>query len=283
VSGRSKVLLVWLGALSAGWLVGRVDVAPSPGRLSFLAVGQGDCTVIRHGEITVLVDAGPATERFDAGSRIVAPKLREMGVGVVDLLILTHPDADHIGGLPGLASRVRIERVAASARFRNHPDLIAALQRAKIGSDRVQWVAHPLILRHRKLALEIREPSKKAPVDSDNEGSLFIRVAMGRLSAVMTGDAGFETEIIEAGRGDWRAGILKAGHHGSANSTSDQWLAEVRPKAVVVSCGAGNPFGHPSPLMLARASRAGTRVFRTDLHGDVHFEPSAEGFVRVKQ
>jgi competence protein ComEC len=201
-------------------------------------------------------------------------------VEAIDLVVLTHPDADHIGGLSGLARRVPIRQVAVPAWFRRHPDLLAELKEARISTQRVLWLSGDWKLAGPGFTLEIRLP-KRMTDDSDNEGSPFLRVHLKGMAAVLTGDAGEETELTMMGRADWRAAILKAGHHGSAGSSGEAWLRRVSPQVVVVSCGAGNRFGHPAPAAMERFVRVGASVLRTDRDGDVHFEPWGEGYRRV--
>jgi competence protein ComEC len=115
-----------------------------------------------------------------------------------------------------------------------------------------------------------------APAAAGNDSSLVIRIALGRTAFLLTGDVGAATEreLLEAGL-DLGSAVLKAGHHGSASSTSAAFLAAVQPKAVLVSVGEGNTYGFPSPEVLERCRGAGAGVFRTDIDGAV--EISADG------
>jgi competence protein ComEC len=109
-----------------------------------------------------------------------------------------------------------------------------------------------------------------------NDGSLVIKIALGRTAFLLTGDVGAATEreLLEAGF-DLGSAVLKAGHHGSAASTSTAFLGAVRPGVVLVSAGEGNTYGFPSPEVLGRCRSAGAEVFRTDIDGAV--EISADG------
>lgn len=278
--GRLSAVLGGVAALAGGATVGSFWESEPAARLIFLDVGQGDCSVITSGEQSFLIDAGPRTEEFDAGSRIVAPKLRKLGIDRIDLLFITHPDMDHVGGLPGLASKIRIDRVAAPAHFRGHAVLAQCLAEAGFRDRDVLWVDRPLAGSAGPLRFDLRLPtySKDEP---ENEGSLLLRCAIGNSSAVFTGDANEEVEAVESGKFEWQADLLKAGHHGSATSTSKAWLAEVRPHTVVVSCGARNTYGHPAPSTLARIRECGAGLARTDTEGDLVFEPTPTGFRRV--
>ena len=124
------------------------------------------------------------------------------------------------------------------------------------------------------VAIDVLSPAPAGPgarpVPADNEGSLVLRLTMGGTSFLLMGDAGPETEtaLLESGL-DLASDVLKAGHHGSASSTSAAFLAAVRPRLVLVSAGTGNTYGFPSPAVLARCARAGAEVLRTDLDGAV--------------
>jgi len=261
-------------ALGAAW--GWTEPLP-PSRLTFLAVGQGDCVVLQHAGCTVLVDAAPATDRFDAGRRLAAPALHALGVETLDLVLLTHPDAAHVGGLPALAAAFPIGRVVASASFQGHPGLRAVLSRARIGADRVVWIEDEARVAFAGLAARIVAPHARSDAE-DNQGSLFVHLTNGRATATLSGDAGVETEasVLERG-GRWRAVVAMAGHHGSATSSGARWIDAVAPRFAVVSCGRDNRYGHPHPSVLARYEAIGAHVLRTDRDGALRFTFGADG------
>lgn len=266
------LLLLALLALRAG---------SSPTRLTFLAVGQGDCAVFQHDGRAVLIDAGPKTDTFDAGERIVTPELGRLGVGAIDIILLSHPDSDHVGGLPALAQRFAIGRVVIPALFRNHPEMLRVLRDAGIAPDRVTWLESRLILTVGRFNLRLDAPPPGTPIEDDNDGSMFVYLAGEGCSALFTGDAGFEAETrILRRAGGWDAQLLKAGHHGSRHSTGMSLLRAVGPRCVVFSCGRTNSYGHPSVATLRRVEGLGVEVARTDRDGSVAFVPSPSGFCR---
>lgn len=223
-----------------------------------------------------MVDAGPKTEWFDAGDRLVAPKLRRRGVSVIDVVFLTHPDADHIGGLPAIARRFKIGIVAMPDHYREDAEMIDVLEKAGIQDSRRRWLKDgtTLTLGASKMIFRFANLG-----DGDNSGSLMIRfLGPSNSTAVLTADAGEEQELSMLGKQEWSAQVLKAGHHGSGGSTSEPWLRAVRPRYVVVSCGRDNQFGHPAQVVLDRSAAAGAAVLRTDLHGDLVFTAGPEGF-----
>lgn len=279
---RQVVLYAALGALSLSAGAGWYQLTGSNAtRLTFLAVGQGDCIVFQHRGRTVLIDAGPKNEYVDAGERIVAPALYRLGVRTIDVVLISHPDSDHIGGLPALARRFPIGRVVAPARFADHDEMRGWLQRSRLPADAVQWVSHgEFTVGPYRFVLDSVEAKD---LTDDNDGSMFVRLTGPGLRAVFTGDASTEVEkrMLRRG-GGWEAEILKAGHHGSRTSTSTEWIGAVSPKWAVFSCGRNNTYGHPNPDVAARLERHGVRLLRTDRDGSMSFLPG-RGWVEARR
>ncbi|HRI43959.1 MAG TPA: MBL fold metallo-hydrolase [Fimbriimonadaceae bacterium] len=246
-------------------------------RLSFLAVGQGDCIVFQHHGKTVLIDAASKVDAFDAGERLASPELYRLGVKQLDLVLLSHPDADHVGGLPSLARRFPIGCAVVPARFRDHAEMRGWLEKARIPESRIVWLEGVGRVTIGDFELVFTGPNDRR-FPEDNDGSMFVRLTGPGTSAVFTGDASSEVEgeMLKASM-EWRAQILKAGHHGSRFSTGDPWLEAVSPTVAIVSCGRTNTYGHPAPDLLERLNRRGITVYRTDRQGTISFELSASG------
>lgn len=248
--------------------------------LTFLAVGQGDCIVWRDDQVTVLIDVGPMTrEGFDAGKRIVMPKLRKMGVMSVDFIVITHPDADHIGGLRSLMFKYPQARIIANEAFRKHPEMLSSLRDAGMPANdsRIMWVTGKNRVTLPNSQLNIAAPHL-AEGANDNEGSLFVQIRSEKASAVLTGDASMSTESVMQGHLRWSGQVLKVGHHGSRTSTGEDFLRSVSPKWAVVSCGRENRFGHPHLSVTDLLKQKGVQTFRTDLSGDLSFGAGPQGF-----
>lgn len=239
----------------------------------FLSVGQGDCALILSGGRAAMIDAGPEA----AASRLVLPELRRRGVRRIDLLTLSHPDADHIAGLPEIARRVPIDSIAIPAYFKSHPDLVTTLRAAKIADRSVHWVAGPAEAKVGRFLVQMDVPDWN-PEIPDNDGSLLVRASVSGLSVTFTGDAGFLEEIAMMRKGSWAADILKLGHHGSRFSTGDSWLDHVHPKLAIVSCGRDNSYGHPAQEILDKCEKRGIQVMRTDRQGTISVRPTGSSF-----
>lgn len=274
-----RYVLLALASLVAGALAGSLRPAMKT-RLIVFDVGQGDCAAIVSGGATVLIDAGPKTPNFDAGARLVLPKLRRYGLAGPSLILVTHPDEDHLGGLAAIHRTFPKARVAAPATFRNFATMRDRLAEAGFSSGQTIWLPPACVARFGAVRLRLACPpwSEGQP---DNDGSLFVRVQAGSARADLTGDAPSKSEELELGRFDWRADLLKAGHHGSRFSSGEAWLGAVAPREVAISCGANNRYGHPHHETLDRIQAEGARTARTDQEGDLVYEAAGDGFRRA--
>jgi len=274
-------------SMRGGWIaIGLLAITgcgakPAKGVLTFIAVGQGSCAVFQEGGYTMLIDAGPKNERFDAGEKLVLPELRRLGVKDIDLLVLSHPDSDHIGGLAAISRKHDIKSLVVADHFRGHPELEKNLREARLRMDRVAYVRNPSEVKMGRFTVRIDRPhwSKSG---ADNDGSLFVWLGSGSSSAVFTGDAGMDAERMMAARWKWKAQIAHLGHHGSYTATSHEWLKHVDPRLAVISCGRANAYGHPHQEVLDRLDKVGIEELRTDRDGTIQFRATAEGFVRLR-
>lgn len=278
MSDRFKLFFALLIAACVAGAIWGQGLGSNVRRLSFLAVGQGDCTVWQDGDAVILIDAGPKSrEGFDAGDRIVLPKLRRMGIKDVSVIVITHPDSDHIGGLGALAKRFKDAKIVASAGFRDDEDMQWWLKEAKVDPSRLVWIEDRTRIKLEHSTVELAAPVI-TPGTSNNDGSLFVRIEHGAGSAVLTGDASTDTEERMQRRLKWTAQVLKVGHHGSRTSTSEAFVRALGPEWGVISCGRENRFDHPHRSVVEVLERQKVDLFRTDLQGDVVFDVWAEGF-----
>lgn len=247
--------LLWLSVTS-----------PVQGRLTVtvLDVGQGEAVLIEGpGGNRILVDAGPNEEAIAAalGRNLPFHDRR------VDLVVITHPQADHFGGLPVVLERYDVGSVLASPVEADSPAYLSV-------RDSIREAAVP----YREAApgqtidlgagAQVRVLSAPARPGDPNAASVVLKLAMGRASFLLTGDIEEtrEAALVRSGA-DLRAVVYKVPHHGSSTSSSPAFLEAVGPLVDVISVGADNPYGHPSEEVLERLD--GDAVFRTDRDGDV--------------
>lgn len=232
-------------------------------------VGQGDAALVLGRRTSVLIDGGGLLGR-DLAAQVLWPLVTSRADAHLDLVVLSHADSDHCGGLAALAAYVRFDELwlPPLAGPSACVDALVARVRAPIRRPR----AGERFARG-DLTIEILHPGAGEHPADDNAASLVLRLEADGRSVLFTGDIGGEAESRLARRagGHLRSDLLKVPHHGSATSSSDELLAAVRPRWAAVSAGARNPFGHPSPAVLERLANAGARIARSDLQGELAF------------
>jgi len=270
-------------ALRLGWAAGaagmavllpvRALVSPHEGpglSLHFLSVGQGDAALIRTpAGRWIMVDAGPAGRGRDAGREVVLPFLVRHGVRRLAAFVLSHAHLDHIGGAPAVLEEIPADLILDPAEPVAEPSYLSLLDLA--AARGIRWqparAGDSLVVDGVRL-LVLHPDTAWAGWRSDlNDDSIVLLLRFGNFEAVLAGDLGVRAESLLAGRVG-RIDLLKVGHHGSAGSSGVPWLAELRPRAAVVSVGA-NRYGHPAAAALGRLADAGIEVWRTDREGSI--------------
>ena len=237
----------------------------------FLSVGQGDAVVLRTpANRWLVIDGGPRMGGRDAGRAVVVPFLRRQGVDSLAVVIATHGDADHLGGLPAVIETFPPVWVLEPGEPLPRPLYLEFL--ATVEASGAHW--RPARAGDRLtidgVELLVLSPDSAwaaAPMDP-NEHSVVLLVTFEGERALLTGDAGLPVERRLAGRvGPVR--VFKVGHHGSRSATSDAWLDELRPREAVISVGKRNGYGHPAPDVIERLEQRGIPVRRTDRDGTI--------------
>ena len=239
----------------------------------FLDVGQGDSALIRTADGDILIDAG--TE--DAQS-FLCLRLEQLGVTELALAVFTHPDEDHIGGADGVLSQFPAREVWLNGGSMESDAGKLLLDAAASCGAVVTTVSAGHVWSFGELLLTVLYPSTTLG-DGGNEDSIVLRVDHGEISAIFSGDAGVEQErkmLDRFGAAHLDCELYKVGHHGSNTSSSKDFLDAMTPQYAVISCGAGNSFGHPTGEVLSRLEGAGAEVKRTDLLGEIAFAADGE-------
>lgn len=245
-----------------------IDKAKGETRVHFISVGQGDAVLIEQGEHFALIDAGPA-EYADS----LVGYLERVQVQQLDLMVMTHPESDHIGGMPAVLEHFSVNELWIPD-FADGEEPRYGIYRTIMeqAAEQGTWVTVPVCgspfpLGKGEITLVSNGISSG---DGYNNLSLCLRFDCDHFSFLDTGDAEMagEEKLLEEG---WplQADIFKVGHHGAKNANSWELLEAVQPRIAVVSCGADNPYGHPEPEVVERLKQAGAVVFRTDQNGNV--------------
>ncbi|MBP6889166.1 MAG: MBL fold metallo-hydrolase [Candidatus Moranbacteria bacterium] len=260
----SIIALLCFSVLSGAFLV-VTERSFSPLRVIFLDVGQGDAILISQGQTQVLIDGGRD------GKTLLGKLGQQMPFWdrQIELILATHPDADHIGGLAAVIRRYRVATYLSngvegeSEVFR---DLRQALDLDRMVKQSVVGTGSKIIFPG-GAELQVLFPKNGAAntIRETNEGSVVARLVSGNESFLLTGDLPREETVLP---GIPPTQVLKVAHHGSKYSTSETWLTKVRPKAAVISVGK-NRYGHPSEEVLSRLQEKGIRILRTDEQGDI--------------
>ena len=236
-------------------------------RVTFLDVAQGDCTIVQTEEQNMVIDAGNNHQ-----GETVADWLEAQGITRLDYLILTHPDADHIGGADNILRTVDVERVIMpdvandTVTYEEVMDLIEAQE---IPVDFPE-VGDRYLLGDAGFTVLCPRPEEVSEEDL-NGSSVGIKLVHGVNSFVMCGDAeaGSEQNMVHTFGDALESDVLKCGHHGSSTSNSASFLQKVNPTWAVISCGRDNSYGHPHVEVLAELQDADIQVYRTDELGTV--------------
>jgi beta-lactamase superfamily II metal-dependent hydrolase len=220
-----------------------------------------------------LIDGG---ERESSGK--VLATLREHGLSRIDVVVATHPHADHIGGLIDVIKNVDVGQVLDSGQVhttQTFEDFLDAIEMKQIPLKSVRE-GYSINL-DPTVKIDVLNPPVSLPDGADNEAelndnSVVLNLTYGEFSALLTGDMQEinEARLVFENVTTLDADVLKAGHHGSRTSSSSPFLNAVTPEVVIISLGAGNTYGHPHQEALDRISAAGTEhLFRTDVDGTI--------------
>ncbi|HHP51486.1 MAG TPA: DNA internalization-related competence protein ComEC/Rec2 [Moorella mulderi] len=251
----------------------------------FIDVGQGDAVYLRTpGGKNILVDGGgsPGSD-FDVGEKITVPVLRRQGVKRVDLVVSTHADWDHLGGLFAVVKELPVSLVVLpplwGVQKEDYQPFLRELEARKIPYREVR--AGDRIHLDPEVDIQVLHP--RHPIegtrDFNNDNCLVIKVSYGKFSLLLTGDverAGM-ADMVRRGV-DFNCTVYKVPHHGSPYSWEEEFFKRLTPKAVVFSVGERNIYGHPSPKIIKYWQARGADLYRTDQQGAIIFKTDGQRF-----
>ncbi|MBP9710968.1 MAG: MBL fold metallo-hydrolase [Candidatus Pacebacteria bacterium] len=252
--------------------------------VAVMDVGQGDSIYIQSPTgIEVLVDGGPDSSVLRELPTLMQPFDRSL-----DVVIETHPDADHIAGLVDIFMRYNVGAFI-------EPGVPKETATFSTLIEEVEEKDTPHLLAHRGMKLELgggatldvlypdHDVSTLSPSKA-NDGGIVMRLTYGKASMLLTGDISSKVEarLIKLDGSELDIDLLKVGHHGSRTSTSDAFVKAMTPAAAIISVGKSNRYGHPTEDVLKTLSNNNIKTFRTDQEGTVVFTSNGGEFVRAQ-
>lgn len=248
---------------------GAVNSPKAPLAVQVVDVGQGDAILIRTPGQIILVDTGdvPAKEKL-------VSYIKSQGITTIDKVIITHPHADHLGGMNSILENFAVKQVYDSGQTTTTPmyrQYLTLVQKKNIPF--AVLAAGNQIDIGGGVVLKILNPDKPfiAGKSDLNNNSVVAKLIYGNFSMLLTGDAEQEAEahMLEKFAGELRSTVLKSGHHGSNTSSSPAFLKAVAPEVAIISVGVNNDYHHPHPSTLKKYADLKLKVYRTDLNGTV--------------
>lgn len=231
-----------------------------------LAVGQGDSQLIRlPGGVKLLIDGGPPTGGLLSALADVLPANDRR----IDLVMISHPQLDHFGGLVELVKRYDVGLILTNGQESSQPAYQALTEAAEEKTIRFLPLAQGDSVIYDGSRLDVFwPPANRTSVQDPNDDALVVWLAAKNATTLFTGDIPAAIEKRVAAWLPGPADVLKVAHHGSKNSSAADFLAAIRPKVSLIGVGK-NSYGHPAPATLERLAAAGSTFYRTDLDGTV--------------
>lgn len=241
----------------------------------FIDCGQADSILFHGNEFSVLIDAG---EKRDA--KEIIEVLDEYNIEHIDLLVGTHPHADHIGGMKTIIENYSIGEILMSPTGHTsklYENLLLAIQDKGMT---IQTSNVGDVYKFGDLELEVICPKEKSKNLNDN--SVVLLAKFGDTDVLLTGDAevGEEVDYLPLVRD---IEILKVGHHGSDTATTDELLNSCKPEEAVISVGTDNKYNHPYQSTLDKLSKRGINIYRTDLDGTILIKTDGKDYEILKE
>jgi competence protein ComEC len=244
-------------------------------KVTYLDVGEADSAVVDLPEdYEILIDGGVHRGKYSSGERVVFPFLNRQGIDDIELMVSTHPDNDHTGGLTYIVDNVKIDKAITGSYGMFSPTYKELINRLDSKGIEYYDAIPQTIYENRDTKVEILSNGYKEFLKDEesrmNNNSVVMKVTYKKASFLFTGDIEKEAErqLVNSGK-DIRANVIKVPHHGSYSSSSNPFINAVQPDIAIISVGYRNYYNHPSNHVIRRYKSLGTSIYRTDYQGAV--------------
>ncbi len=236
------------------------SVAINTAKVTVLDVGQGLATIVATKNHVLIFDTGPKfSPTFDTGERVVLPYLATQGRKLVDILMISHGDNDHVGGADSILKGTTVKKIITS-----EPELFPGLEpNVCLANQKWEWDG---------VSFEILHPSP-IPLRKRNDHSCVLRVVAGQQSMLLTADIEAKSEkiLLNTQRDKLPATVLLVPHHGSKTSSTLEFIQVIHPQYAIVTFGYRNQYGHPKPIIVARYQQEKIPLLDTVTGGAISF------------
>lgn len=255
-------------------------IIPNNLKINFIDVGQGDSTlIITPTNKKILIDSGGAeTENFDGGKNTLLPYLLDRKIIYLDYVCISHFDADHCKNFIYVLNNIKVKNIIISKQYESTETFEEIIRIAKKKNINILIVEAENIMQIEKnLRLRILWPGELC--NNINKNSIVMKLEYNNFSCLFTGDISKEIErkLIKKYGEELKADILKVAHHGSNTSSDEAFIKVVRPQISLIGVGKNNKFNHPNDDTIKVLERFNSRIYRTDLMGEINIEVDLNG------
>lgn len=248
--------------------------------INFIDVGQGDSTLIRVSNKTILIDGGGSSygETFDVGEQTLFPYLLDRGINAIDYVIVSHFDSDHCQGLNFVMKNMKVKSAIISSLGQESNEYDTFINLAQKQETNLIFVKKGDIIKIGDCTIKILYPDNEPITDNEkNNNAIVFKFLWKNVSILFTGDIEEKAEnkilsLYSNNLEELKSTILKVAHHGSKTSTTKSFLEAVKPQIALVGVGEDNNFGHPNSGVIERLESIGCKIYRTDECGEISFK-----------
>lgn len=261
------IILLLVSTIYTAYLLINRNLGIGSLKMHFIDVGQGDSTlIITPNNKSILIDAGD-----EKSAKKVINYINKQGISKLDIVIGTHPDSDHIGGMDKVVKNFDIG-IFAMPKVQTQTSQYKQIKqelKAKNINPKELYMDNEINI-DKNLKIEILSPIKGKNYEDTNEHSIVTKIDYKKISFLLMGDATVNNEMdIINSQKNIDVDVLKLGHHGSNTSSSDEFILKTSPRVAIISCGKYNRHGHPHKEVMDTLKKYGVDVYRTDKQGDI--------------